>query len=312
MQRQSSPMTHLVLSLIAKPGSAALDGAVIGRIQSMLPARRQSMARLLAPDEAWETRIECADGFTRDDLDALVADAIGGDVLAGRPVDVNILPGLRRRKRLLIADMDSTIIQQECIDEMADVLGLKPEIAAITERAMRGELPFEAALSERLRLIAGLREVELQGVYATRIKEMPGARKLVATMQKFGAYTALVSGGFTFFTTRVAAAVGFDTNRANTLEIEDGVMTGRVVGPILGKEAKLASLQDLAAARGIDLGDTLAVGDGANDLAMIGAAGLGVAYRAKPVVAAEADAGVTHGDLSALLFLQGFGRVDFA
>ena len=305
-------MTHLVLSLIAKPGSGALDAAAVAKIKSILPERQQSMARWLSADEAWETRIECGAGFERDDLDALVTDGIRSDVLDGRPVDVNVLPGLLRRKKLLIADMDSTIIQQECIDEMADVLGLKPEIAAITERAMRGELPFEAALLERLGLIAGLRDAELVRVYTTRIKEMPGARKLVATMKKFGAYTALVSGGFTFFTSRVAAAVGFDTNRANTLEIVDGVMTGHVVGPILGKEAKLASLEDFANARGIDLKETLAVGDGANDLAMIGAAGLGVAYRAKPIVAAEADASVTHGDLTALLYLQGYGREEFA
>ena len=305
-------MTHLVLSLIARPASAALDAGTIAKIQSMLPARQQSMARWLSLGEAWETRIECAEGFERDDLDALVTDGIATDLLKGLPVDINVLPGLRRRKKLLIADMDSTIIQQECIDEMADVLGLKPQIAAITERAMRGELQFEAALRERLGLIAGLGEAQLIKVYENRITEMPGARGLVATMKKFGAFTALVSGGFSFFTARVAAAVGFDTNRANTLEIIDGIMTGQVVGPILGKEAKLASLKAFAVERGIELADTLAVGDGANDLAMIGAAGLGVAYRAKPVVAAEADASVVHGDLTALLYLQGYGREEFA
>ncbi len=304
-------MTHLVLSLIAKPGSAALDG-VISKIEAILPARQRSAARWLSPDEAWEIRVECNEAFALDDLAALVADGIAADVLAERPVDLNVVPGQRRRKKLLIADMDSTIIQQECIDEMADVLGLKPQIAAITERAMRGELAFEAALRERLGLIAGLREEELIRVYETRITHMPGARTLVATMKKFGAYTALVSGGFTFFTTRVADAVGFDTNRANTLEIKDGEMTGEVVGPILGKEAKLASLHEFAHARGTDLADTVAVGDGANDLAMIGAAGLGVAYRAKPVVAAEAHASIVHGDLTALLYLQGFGREEFA
>ena len=256
--------------------------------------------------------MECTDAFTKDDLSDIVSDAIIGDVLANRPVDVNILPGTLRRKKMLIADMDSTIIQQECIDEMADMLGLKPQIAAITERAMRGELAFEAALRERLGLIAGLNENELLAVYQTRITHMPGARMLVGTMKKFGAFTALVSGGFTFFTSRVAAAVGFEANRANTLEIVDGVMTGHVIGPILGKEAKLASLQEFAAARGINIAETLAVGDGANDLAMIGAAGLGVAYRAKPIVSAQAHASVVHGDLTGLLYLQGYARDEFA
>ena len=305
-------MTHLVLSLIAKPGSAALDGGVIAKTKSILPPRQRSAARWLSPDEAWEIRVECNETFSLDDLAALVDDAIAADVLGHRPVDVNVLPGLRRRKKLLIADMDSTIIQQECIDEMADVLGLKPQISAITERAMRGELAFDDALRERLSLISGLKETELECVFETRIMLMPGARTLVGTMKKFGAHTSLVSGGFTFFTSRVAGSVGFDTSRANTLEIVDGVMTGDVVGPILGKEAKLASLNEFAALRGIELADTLAVGDGANDLAMIAAAGLGVAYRAKPVVAAEAHASIVHGDLTALLYLQGYGREEFA
>lgn len=305
-------MTQLVVSLIARPGSKALDPGLIGKIEAMLPARQRSAMRWLAPDDAWEIRIACDENFTRDDLATSVADGMSADVLHNRPVDINVLPGLHRRKKLLIADMDSTIIQQECIDEMADVLGLKPQIAAITERAMRGELEFEAALRERLGLIAGLQEAQLRQVYATRITEMPGGRTLLATMKKFGAFTALVSGGFSFFTSRVAAAVGFDVDRANTLEIIDGRMTGRVLGPILGKDAKLASLMEFAAARGVAMTDTLAVGDGANDLAMIGAAGLGVAYRAKPVVASLAHASIVHGDLSALLYLQGYGREEFA
>ena len=231
--------------------------------------------------------------------------------LSALPVDVCVVPAEGRRKGLLIADMDSTIIQQECIDEMADMLGLKPRIAAITERAMRGELPFEAALIERLALLAGLAESDLQRVFDERITLMPGARTLVATMRAAGAFTALVSGGFGFFTSRVAAAVGFDVNRANTLEVVGGRLTGRVVGPILGREAKLAALEQYRGERGLAAAATMAVGDGANDLAMIKAAGLGVAYRAKPVVAAEADAGITHGDLTALLFLQGYARSEF-
>jgi phosphoserine phosphatase len=304
-------MTQLILSLIAQSRSRALDQALIAKIETLVPARSRGAARWLAHGEAWEIPVTCGADFALDDLAVLVADGIGADLLGSAPVDINVIPGTRRRKRLLIADMDSTIIQQECIDEMADVLGIKPQIAAITERAMRGELPFEVALRERLGLIAGLKESQLDSVYETRITEVPGGRTLLATMRKHGAFTALVSGGFTFFTSRVAAAVGFDTHRANTLEIVDGVMTGRLLGPILGKEAKLANLQAFAAERTLDLADTLAVGDGANDLAMIGASGLGVAFHAKPVVAAEAQASIVHGDLTALLYLQGYGRDEF-
>jgi phosphoserine phosphatase len=227
------------------------------------------------------------------------------------PIDVCVVPVEGRRKALLIADMDSTIIQQECIDEMADILGLKPRIAAITERAMRGEIPFEAALTERLALLAGLAEGDLQRVFDERITLMPGAPTLVATMRAGGAFTALVSGGFSFFTSRVAAAVGFDVNRANTLEVVDGRLTGRVVGPILGREAKLTALEHYRGEHGLAAAATMAVGDGANDLAMIKAAGLGVAYRAKPLVAEQAHAGIAHGDLRALLFLQGYARSEF-
>ncbi len=305
-------MTQLILSLIARPGSHALDAATMATIETLLPARARGASRWLAPGEAWEMPVTRGVALSEDDLAAIVTDGIGGDLLSGAPVDINIVPGTQRRKKLLIADMDSTIIQQECIDEMADVLGIKPQIAAITERAMRGELPFEAALRERLALIAGLRESDLEAVYRQRITEMPGGRTLIATMKRHGAFTALVSGGFTFFTGRVAAAVGFDTNRANTLEIVDGVMTGSVVGPILGREAKLANLQEFTTARGLALADTLAVGDGANDLAMIGASGLGVAFHAKPVVAAQAHASIVHGDLTALLYLQGYERAEFA
>ena len=242
--------------------------------------------RWLSPNEACELPFEASD--------EAVARAIR-DAAAARwreaPIDICVVPAAGRRKALLIADMDSTIIQQECIDEMADMLGLKPRIAAITERAMRGELPFEAALTERLALLAGLAEGDLQRVFDERITLMPGARTLIATMRASGALTALVSGGFSFFTSRVAATVGFDLDRANTLEVVDGRLTGRVVGPILGREAKLAALEHYRGKRGLAVAATMAVGDGANDLAMIKAAGLGVAYRAKPVVAVEAHAG---------------------
>jgi phosphoserine phosphatase len=230
--------------------------------------------------------------------------------LAGQAVDANVVQVQARRKHLLISDMDSTMIEQECIDEMAAVRGIKPRIAAITERAMRGELDFEGALLERLGLLAGMTEADLEAVFRERVTLMPGGRTLVATMRAHGAYTALVSGGFTFFTQRVARALGFDTHRANQLAFADGQLAGGVVGAILGRAAKRQLLGDLAAARGLPLADTLAVGDGANDLDMIRAAGLGVAFRAKPVVAAEAGASITHGDLTALLYLQGYAAAD--
>ena len=227
------------------------------------------------------------------------------------PVDINVVPAANRRKMLLVADMDSTIIQQECIDEIADLAGIKPQIAAITERAMRGELPFEPALRERVALLAGLPESALDRVMAERVTLMPGARILTATMRAHGATCALVSGGFTYFTSRVAVLAGFNENRANVLEIDGGKLAGRVREPILGRAAKLEALEDLTRRLGLDPAATLAVGDGANDLAMIKAAGLGVAYRAKPVVAAEAQASIRHGDLTALLYLQGYRREEF-
>ena len=232
-------------------------------------------------------------------------------MMAGHPVDYCVQPAQGRRKRLLIADMDSTIINVECLDELADFAGLKAEISAITERAMRGELAFEGALRERVGMLRGLATTALQQAYDERVRLNPGARTLVRTMAANGARCALVSGGFTFFTARVAEAAGFHLNRANTLIAADGKLTGQVGDPILGKEAKLAALQDEAAALGIPLSATLAVGDGANDLAMIEAAGLGVAYRAKPIVAAQAHAKVDHTDLTALLYFQGYAASEF-
>jgi phosphoserine phosphatase len=236
------------------------------------------------------------------------------DALADRPIDVNLLEniGTQRRKRLLVADMDSTIIQQECIDEIAAAAGIGQRVSEITERAMRGELDFEAALTERVGLLAVLNESVLQDVYDARIKLMPGAGTLVRTMSAHGAYCALVSGGFTFFTSRVANRVGFHENRANRLTFADGRLSGEVARPILGRSAKLETLQALAARNALEMADCLAVGDGANDLAMIRAAGLGVAYRAKPVVASEARANITYGDLTALLYLQGFSFDEFS
>ena len=228
-----------------------------------------------------------------------------------QPVDFCVQPVEGRRKGLLVADMDSTIIGCECLDELADFAGLKARIAAITERAMAGEIPFEAALIERVGMLTGLSLTALQDTYDQRVRLNPGATTLIRTMSAHGARCVLVSGGFDFFTSRVAAAAGFDAQRANRL-VDDGErLTGAVATPILGREAKLAALKEEAAALGLDLGHTLAVGDGANDLSRIEAAGLGVAYRAKPVVAARADARVDHADLTALLYFQGYGADQF-
>ena len=225
--------------------------------------------------------------------------------LDGAPVDHAVLPATGRRKRLLIADMDSTIVTTETLDELAAHAGLKAQIAAITMRSMRGEIDFATALRERVSMLKGLPLAALDATLAeTRL--MPGALDLVRTMRAHGAYTALVSGGFTWFTSRIAAQCGFDTHRANTLLDDGQALTGEVGTPILDRDAKLATLRDLAAAHGISLSDCLAVGDGANDLAMIQAAGLGVAYHAKPIVATAARVRVEHCGLRALLFLQGF------
>lgn len=228
-----------------------------------------------------------------------------------RPVDFAVQPVENRRKRLLIADMDSTIINVECLDELADFAGVKDKVSEITERAMRGELAFEGALRERVGMLKGLSVDALQACYDDRVKLNPGARTLVRTMAEHGARCALVSGGFTFFTVRVAQAAGFHLNRANTLIEAGGRLTGTVGDPILGKEAKLAALQEETAALGLTPADALAVGDGANDLAMIEAAGLGVAYRAKPIVAAQAHAKVDHADLTALLYFQSYTAAEF-
>ena len=221
-------------------------------------------------------------------------------------LDCNIVPAANRRKKLLIADMDSTIIGCECIDELADMAGIKPKVAAITERAMRGELDFPSALRERVGLLKGLPLEALARVYAERVRLNKGARALTATMRANGARTLLVSGGFTYFTARVAADAGFEENQGNRLLDDGKALTGTVGEPILGREAKLQALEAAIARYRLSLDETLAVGDGANDLDMIKRAGLGVAYHAKPVVAAAAGVSIAHGDLTALLYLQGY------
>ena len=234
------------------------------------------------------------------------------DAVWGLPVDVCVQPAEGRRKRLLISDMDSTIVACECIDELADYVGLKAEIAAITERGMRGEIDFEAGLRERVAMLKGMSKSDIDRCIAERVVVNPGARTLIRTMTAAGARCLLVSGGFTLFVEHVSLDLGFDGFLSNVLEIEDGRLTGNVVGTVFGSPQKLKTLQDEAARLGLDLEQTLAVGDGANDLAMIQAAGLGVAYRAKPVVAERAAARVDEADLTALLYFQGYRAEEFA
>ncbi len=232
--------------------------------------------------------------------------------LQGIELDLVIQSAENRRKKLLLADMDSTMIQQECIDELADEAGVGAHVAGITARAMNGELEFDAALRERVALLKGLPEQVIARVLRDRITLMPGGETLLATMKANGARTALVSGGFTAFTTAIAARLGFDENRANILHIEDGVLTGTVASPILGREAKIQALEEITAQMGLTPADAIAVGDGANDLGMLGLAGAGVALHAKPSVAAQCDIRVNHGDLTALLYMQGYAREEFA
>lgn len=226
-------------------------------------------------------------------------------------IDLAVQAAAGRRKRVLIADMDSTMIQQECIDELADEAGVGEYVASITARAMNGELDFEAALRERVGLLKGLDEAVIDRVIRDRITLMPGGRALVATMRGNGGYAALVSGGFTAFTGAIAGILGFDENRANTLLVADGKLTGEVADPILGKAAKVQALEEISARLGISPAEAVAVGDGANDLGMLGLAGMGVALHAKPSVQAECQLRVNHGDLTALLYLQGYGRDEF-
>jgi len=226
-------------------------------------------------------------------------------------VDLIVLPAEGRRKKMLLADMDSTMIRQECIDELAAEAGVGEHVAGITARAMNGELDFEAALIERVGLLKGLDEGVIDHVLKTRITMMVGGYELVQTMKAQGGYAALVSGGFTAFTGRVAAALGFDENRANTLIAAGGKLTGDVGRPILGREAKVTALEEITTRLGISESDVLAVGDGANDLGMLTRAGVGVALHAKPSVQAQCDVRINHGDLSALLFIQGYARSEF-
>ena len=231
--------------------------------------------------------------------------------LQDQRVDLSVVPTQGRRKEMLLADMDSTMIQQECIDELADVAGVGDHVKAITARAMNGELDFEDAIRARVGVLKGLPETVTADVLATRITYMPGGATLLATMKARGAYAALVSGGFTAFTAAVASELGFDEHRANTLLVSDGVLVGEVAKPILGQQAKVDALNEITARLGLSAQDVLAVGDGANDLGMLGRAGMGVALHAKPAVAAQCDMRINFGDLTALLYVQGYARSEF-
>ncbi len=288
------------LTLISPPGKPLLQDAILPQLEAALNQRQTEVLRAKVLSENHCVRIEIAGEPHPNITDAVQA------VIQQQPIDVALLPIPNERKRLLIADMDSTIIQCECLDELAAAAGFGAQVSSITERAMRGELNFEEALQERVAMLKGQSENLLLQTYKKKIQLTRGAKELVATMRAHGAFTALVSGGFTFFTSRVAAEAGFDVDFGNTLEIVDGVLTGQVIEPILGQSAKLTNLERLCAEKSIDLNDTLAVGDGANDLAMIQRAGVGVSFMGKPLVVKGADVAIKHTDLRSLLYIQGY------
>jgi len=290
-------MTYIA-TLLTNPKTPVLEPVLIDNLRS---AWGGAKARWLSVGEAAEFPLPDRPENFQDIWQSLQADGI----------DLVVQPSAGRKKRVLMADMDSTMIQQECIDELADEAGVGARVADITARAMNGELDFEAALKERVDLLKGLKTSVIDTVLSNRITLMPGARTLLATMRAQGAYAALVSGGFTDFTARIAADLGFDEHRANRLLHEDGKLTGRVAMPILGHYAKVLALNEIPARLGLNTDQVIAVGDGANDLGMLQLAGAGVALHAKPSVAAQCDLRINHGDLTALLYLQGYRRDNF-
>lgn len=281
-----------VVLVIAAPGSRAIDENVIESLRAL----GSGPPRWLAPDEAVE--FDQFEGFERFDP-------------GSKPLDLASVPRRNRRKHLLLADMDSTMIAQECIDELGALTGLGDKISAITARAMRGEIDFAQSLRQRVALLKGLDAQVIGQILRERITLAPGGATLVATMKAHGAYTALVSGGFLQFTRAVAAQLGFDHNEANDLVIEDGRLTGDVREPVLGAADKLAALRRIVAERGLDAADAIAAGDGANDIPMLKGAGMGVAVHAKPHVQEQAPIRINHGDLTALLYLQGYRKDAF-
>ncbi|WP_244606462.1 phosphoserine phosphatase SerB [Arsenicitalea aurantiaca] len=281
-----------VLCLIANPAEPVLEPALIAAIHAETGGEINWLHRTIA-----------CEIIAPKSTDAL---SIAREAIGSAPIDAAVVDSENRRKGLLIADMDSTMINEECIDELADALGLKAEVAAITERAMNGELDFAEALATRVSLLTGLERRVIEAVRREKITLAPGGRALVQTMKAYGAYTALISGGFTFFADYFAKRIGFDEAVANVLEFDGETLTGTVAQPIVDKTTKLRRLEALAIERTLPMARTLAVGDGANDLDMIRAAGLGVALHAKPSVAAQAQVRIDHGDLTALLYLQGY------
>ncbi|MFM9973005.1 MAG: phosphoserine phosphatase SerB [Beijerinckiaceae bacterium] len=292
-----------VAILISNPAVPVITAALLAKLAGALP--QAGAARWLASGIAADIPFARTDRPSK----ALIDDLRG--IIGDLPIDVAIVPEAYRRKKLLLADMDSTMIQQECIDELAAFVGLKEQVSTITARAMRGEIAFEPALRERVALLKGLPVSVVDDIIDKHITLMPGGRELVQTMKANGAYTALVSGGFTVFTARIAPMIGFDEDRSNILELDGDTLAGLVREPILGKEAKQERLIALRSLKSLRPEETLAVGDGANDLAMLGEAGLGVALHAKPAVAAAADVHIDHGDLTALLYLQGYQQKEF-
>jgi len=286
------------VTLLCSPNTPSLDPTLVDSLRN---AWGGGDAAWLAPDEAAEFPLDALP----DNQWEVWAD------LQSMGVDLVIQPAEGRRKKMLLADMDSTMIQQECIDELAEEAGVGARVKDITARAMNGELDFNGALTERVGLLKGLPESVIAKVLDERITLMPGGPALLATMKADGAYAALVSGGFTAFTAKVAAELGFDENRANTLHVANGKLTGEAGRPILGRQAKVEALEQITAKLGITEADVMAVGDGANDLGMLKRAGAGVALHAKPSVAAECDIRINHGDLTALLYVQGYGRDEF-
>lgn len=294
----------LVAVLIANPDRPSITDAVLAETRAVL--RTEHQPRILHGEVAAELLVPGEPGAAASLTERLRR------ALAGEPIDVAVLPAdAHRRKRLFLADMDSTMIEQECIDELAGTLGLKDHVAAITERAMRGEIAFEPALRERVALLKDIPVGAVDGLIAERLTLTPGGRTLVQTMRAHGVHTCLVSGGFTLFTGPIAAMIGFHEHRSNVLGVAEGRLTGTVEDPVVGQAEKRATLIGLRATLGLAPAATLAVGDGANDLDMLTEAGLGVAFRAKPAVAAAAQVRVEHGDLSALLYLQGYAAAEF-
>lgn len=302
MTQSNSPGASSVATLIAQPGR--LEPAALERARAALPqpAHLEWLAKGTAADIPFSVNAAIDQRALADQL----RDAAGGGV------DVVVQPNANRRKKLFLADMDSTMIGQECIDELAAFVGLKAHVAAITERAMRGEIAFELALRERVALLKGLPAKIIDEVIEKHITLTPGGRTLIATMRAHGAHSCLVSGGFTLFTGPIAAMIGFDESRANTLVIDGDKLAGLVQEPIFGRASKRATLVELRTRLGISTHDTMVAGDGANDLDMIMAAGLGVAYHAKPQVAQAAPACIEHSDLTALLYIQGYRNDEFA